>query len=262
MAADVAKIVPARLRLDRSCQIIISSAHDIEEKIGELLRDSNLSSVVIPFSYEEFMSDKMSPPSILNRFRKYLFDADLFTTSRPIENDVFFFGRRDYALDIATKCKNSSYLCGVFGLRRSGKTSMLFAVKRQLESAGCPVVFIPCQEKLDILSAMAAHPSVSENQKRIATSLSYKDLFDTTVNHACYFLVLVLAIEQNYDTVFSAIFDEGKNTVVNKLKDRFNRYRQIPAHPIDEDAKNWSNEDFEQFRKDMNWLEKILTDNE
>ena len=74
--------------------------------------------------------------------------------------------------------------------------------------------------------------------------------------------MLVLAIEQNYDTVFSAIFDEGKNTVVNKLKDRFNRYRQIPAHPIDEDAKNWSNEDFEQFRKDMNWLEKILTDNE
>ena len=61
VAADVAKIVPARLRLDRSCQIIISSAHDIEEKIGELLRDSNLSSVVIPFSYEEFMSDKMSP---------------------------------------------------------------------------------------------------------------------------------------------------------------------------------------------------------
>lgn len=604
VAADVAKIVPARLRLDRSCQIVISSADDIEERIGELLRDSNLSSVVIPFSYGEFIADKMDPANILNRFRKYLFDADLFTTSRPIENDVFFFGRRDYALDVATKCKNSSYLCGVFGLRRSGKTSMLLAVKRQLESAGCPVVFIPCQEKLDtlnwksalyqvteevrrtldlgfnnlvaeteyetdgannvfgedmdsmlkqrstpvvlmfdeieaitfsvgepdnpwysgsnfvhfwnvlrgyctrpgshlsivvagtnpmineiptigkdripnpmfqqlsssnqgsylkpfdipstrtmietlggymgikfnnsipgklvedcgghpylirllcgqiykyvreknlkrpfevskavyeaaraefeksndaesfylmileilqttypreydtlkilatdgdgqlsrvlgtaqivhltgyglveqngnrfaicydtvkrflqgkyifertglsykeqaleintrmndcelrlralvrrtlnahkreldpkkaVLDAMAAHPSVKENQIQIAEGLNYKDLFDTTVNHACYFLVLALVIEQNYDTVFTAVFDEDKSTVVNKLKGQFNRYRQIPAHPIDEDAKNWSNEDFEQFRKDMSWLENILTENE
>lgn len=603
VAAEVAKMVPARLRLDRSCQIVISSANDIEEKIGELLRDSNLGSVVIPFSYGEFVSDKMDPPSILNRFRKYLFDADLFTTSRPIENDVFFFGRRDYALDIATKCKNASYLCGVFGLRRSGKTSMLFAVKRQLESAGCPVVFIPCQEKLNtldwkgalyrvtedvrcalnldpgklaaetayevdganvfgedmdamlqgrstpvvlmfdeieaitfgvgevtgqwydgnnfvhfwnvlrgyctrpgsnlsivvagtnpmineipaigkarianpmfqqlsasnqgsylkpfdisntktmidtlggymgikfndsipgklvedcgghpylirllcgqiykyvrehklqrpfevskaiyeaarsefeksnnaesfylmileilqtsypreydalkilaidgdgqlsrvldnaqivhltgygliekngerfairydtvkrflqgkyvfertglnfkeqaleintrmndcelrlralvrrtlnahkkeldpkqaILTAMAAHPSVTEKQRNAAAGLEYKDLFDPTVNHGCFFLVLVLAIEQNYDTVFSAIFDEDKNTVISALKNRCNRYRQIPAHPIDEEAKNWSDEEFEQFRVDMNWLESILNDNE
>lgn len=162
VAAEVAKVVPARLRLDRSCQIVVSSDNAIEEKLGELLRDSNLSSVVIPFSYGEFVTKRMNPQSILNRFRKYLFDADLFTTSRPIENDVFFFGRREYALDIATKCKNSSYLCGVFGLRRSGKTSMLFAVKRQLESAGCPVVFIPCQEKLDTLDWRDALYQVSE----------------------------------------------------------------------------------------------------
>ena len=603
VAAEVAKSVPARLRLDRSCQIVISSASDIEERLGALLRDSNLGSVVIPFSYEEFISGKMDPSSILNRFRKYLFDADLFTTSRPIENDVFFFGRRDYALDIATKCKESSYLCGVFGLRRSGKTSMLFAIKRQLESADCPVVFIPCQEKLDtlnwkealyqvtedvrcilnldigilaaktvykrdganafgedmdamlqsrttpvvlmfdeieaitfgvgeptspwydgtnfihfwnvlrgyctrpnsrlsivvagtnpminevpsigearianpmfqqlsasnqgsylnpfdipstktmiatlggymgikfnnsipgklvedcgghpylirllcgqiykyvrehnlsrpfevskaiyeaartefeksnnaesfylmileilqssypreydtlkilatdgdgqlsrvmdntqirhltgygliekngerfsicfdtvkrflqgkyafertgltfkeqsleistrmndcelrlramvrrtvnahkktldpkqaILDAMAADPSVTEGQKRIAAGLEYKELFDPTVNHGCYFLTLVLAIEQNYDNVFSAIFNQDKNTAINTLKNRFNRYRQIPAHPIDEDAKNWSDEDFNQFRVDMSWLESILTENE
>lgn len=603
VAAEVAKVVPARLRLDRSCQIIISSANDIEEKLGELLRDSNLGSVVIPFSYEEFISDKMNPSSILNRFRKYLFDADLFTTSRPIENDVFFFGRRDYALDIATKCKNASYLCGVFGLRRSGKTSMLFAIKRQLESSGCPVVFIPCQEKLDtldwkdalyqvtenvryvldlnssiltahtvyktdganafgkdmdimlrgcstpvvlmfdeieaitfgvgemtspwyngnsfihfwnvlrgyctrpssnlsivvagtnpmineipaigearianpmfqqlsasnqgcylnpfdisstktmidtlggymgikfnntipgklvedcgghpylirllcgqiykyvrenrlsrpfevskaiyeaaraefeksndaesfylmileilqatypreydtlkilatdgdgqlsrvldnaqivhltgygliekngerfairydtvkrflqgkyafertglnfkeqaleinarmndcelrlralvrrtlnahkkelnpkqaFLAAMAAHPHVTEKQKKVAAELEYKELFDSTVNHGCYFLVLVLVIEQHYDTIFSAIFDQDKTTVIDTLKNRFNRYRQIPAHPISEDAKNWSNGDFDQFRTDMIWLENILADNE
>ena len=116
--------------------------------------------------------------------------------------------------------------------------------------------------KQAILDAMAAHSSVTEKQKKIAAGLEYKELFDSTVNHGCYFLVLVFAIEQNYDTVFSAIFDQDKNTVVKILKERFNRYRQIPAHPIDEDAKNWSDKDFEQFREDMSWLEAVLTDNE
>ena len=92
--------------------------------------------------------------------------------------------------------------------------------------------------------------------------LDYKDLFDPTVNRACYFLVLVLVIEQNYDAVFSAIFDGDKHTVIDVLKNRFNRYRQIAAHPIDQDAKNWSDMDFAQFRIDMKWLETVLSDNE
>ena len=606
VAACVAKEIPTALRLDRSCQIIISRDSKVEEKLGEMLRDSNLSSVVIPFSYGEFMSEKMTPDHILDRFRKYLFDADLFTTSQPIVNDVFFFGRRDYALDVATKCKRASYLCGIFGLRRSGKTSMLYAIQRQLENSGCPVVFIPCQEELDtlnwkdalyrvaqdvrhvldldeeildkkvasenykkdaanafgeymdtmihdhpmpvvlmfdeieaitfgvgkptglwydgnnfvrfwnvlrgyctrpnsnlsivvagtnpminevtsigeekipnpmfqqlsasnqgsylkpfdipstktmidtlggymgikfnlsipgklvedcgghpylirllcgqiykyirkqkirrpfevskavyeaaraefeksneaesfylmileilqtsypreydalkilaingdgqlarvldnaqivhligygliekngdhfairydtvkrflqgkyefertglsfkeqaleintrmndcelrlralvrrtlnaykrtvdpkqaILNAMAAHPSVTESQKRIASGLTYKDLFDPTVNHGCYFLVLVLAIEQNYDAIFSSIFEQDKKTVIGILKERFNKYRQIPAHPIDKNAKNWSDANFAQFREDMKWMEEILDNNE
>lgn len=600
VASEVAKKVSAGLRLDRSCQIIISSDSCIEEKLGELLRDSNLGSVVIPFSYEEFKFGNMSPASILNRFRKYLFDADLFTTSRPIENDVFFFGRRDYALDIAAKCKASSYLCGVFGLRRSGKTSMLFAVKRQLESSGCPVVFIPCQEKLDtldwkaalyqvteevrsvlkfesrvltprdsyaadaanafgtdmgamlqgrstpvvlmfdeieaitfnvgdplgpwydgksfthfwnvlrgyctrpnsnlsivvagtnpmineipsigksqvanpmfqqlsssnqgcylkpfditstktmidtlggymgikfedaipaklvedcgghpylirllcgqiykyvrenniarpfvvsravyeasraefeksndaasfylmileilqasypreyatlkilatdgdgqlsrvldnaqiahltgyglierngnrfairfdtvkrflqgrykfertglsfkeqaleistrmndcelrlralvrrtlkmhenvidpkqaVLNAMKTHPNVTDAQMSLAKNMKFPDLFDTTVNHACYFLVLVFIIEQNYDVAFSVIFKQDKRIVVDRLTSHFNMYRQIPAHPIDNNAGNWNDQNFEQFRNDMKWLEEILS---
>ena len=49
---------------------------------------------------------------------------------------------------------------------------------------------------------------------------------------------------------------------IMSIKERFNRYRQIPAHPIDQDAKNWRDEDFAQFRADMQWLEQVLSDNE
>ena len=113
-----------------------------------------------------------------------------------------------------------------------------------------------------MIDAMRAHSKITAEQISIAQGLDYKDLFDPTVNRGCFFLVLVFAIEQNYDTVFSAIFDMDKDTVIEILKKRFNRYRQIPAHPIDQDAKNWSDADFAQFRIDMKWLETILSDNE
>lgn len=116
--------------------------------------------------------------------------------------------------------------------------------------------------KQAMIDAMCAHSNITAEQISIAQGLDYKDLFDPTVNRRCFFLVLVFAIEQNYDTVFSAIFDMDKDTVIEILKKRFNRYRQIPAHPIDQDAKNWSDADFAQFRIDMKWLETILSDNE
>jgi hypothetical protein len=134
---------------------MISNDSNIEERIAEVLKDSNSNSLVVPFSYREMLSGKMTPDQIKDRFRKYLFDTDLFSVSKPIHNDVFFFGRRDYARDIADKCKCAS-LCGVFGLRRSGKTSMLFAVERILESENYHVVFIPCQSELVSLNWKAA----------------------------------------------------------------------------------------------------------
>ncbi len=86
--------------------------------------------------------------------------------------------------------------------------------------------------KQALLAAMAAHPQVTERQRSLAAGLEYKELFDSTVNHGCYFLILVLVIGQNYDTVFSAIFDQDKNIAINTLKNRFNRYRQIPPTPL------------------------------
>ncbi len=166
VAAVAAKTVQSKLRLDRSCQILISNDSCVEMKMLELLKDSNLNSIVIPFSYREMLSGKMTPEKIIERFRKYLFDADLFSTSKPIQNDVFFFGRRDFARDIADKCKRAS-LSGIFGLRRSGKTSMLLAVKRILENEEYPVVFIPCQSELTSLDWKDALFQIAKDIKEV-----------------------------------------------------------------------------------------------
>lgn len=154
-AAYVYTRIESQLRLDRGCHVFISHDDLVEEKMTNLLKDGSVNQIVVPFTYRELISDKADDDLVKNRFRKYLFDNDLFSVSAPIQNDVFFFGRRDYVHDIVSKCKNNTN-CGVFGLRRSGKTSVLYATRNLLEQQGYPTVFIPCESDLSSLNWKSA----------------------------------------------------------------------------------------------------------
>ena len=45
--------------------------------------------------------------------------------------------------------------------------------------------------KAAVLTAMAAHPQVTQKQIEIAEKLDYKELFDTTINRGCFLMVLL-----------------------------------------------------------------------
>lgn len=174
---DVPGVIYARhedVRLDRGCTILISRDSDIEEKLGTYLRDSNASQVVVPFSYDEFLDGSDMEETIRARFRKYLFDADLFADSSAITNDLFFFGRSSYVHDITTKCMTGTH-CGIFGLRRSGKTSMLYAVARRLHHDGYMYAMIPCQSDLATLNWKNALRKVVQD---VCMGVDRKDLYD------------------------------------------------------------------------------------
>ena len=146
-AAHAYSMIKTKLTSDRGCHIFICHDDDVETKLRNLLKDSNLNQIVIPFTYRELLAPKANRNLIIDRFKKYLFDTDLFAVSAPIQNDIFFFGRRDVAQDIHSKCKNNTH-CGVFGLRRSGKTSLLYAVRNLLKQQEYHSVFIPCESEL------------------------------------------------------------------------------------------------------------------
>lgn len=209
-APEAVKYVPATLRLDRGCHILISNDSNIEVRIHELFKDTNLNSIVIPFSYHEFLSGKMDRDAIINRFKKYLFDADLFSTKNVINNDLFFFGRRDYVQDIAAKCKQGVH-CGVFGLRRSGKTSLLHAVRRKLEAEGYTVIYIPCQKDLSNLNWKSAlHEIVKKVQKALQfdlSKLSFEDAYRKNSAHA-YFEADMNVMLEGMSHPIILLFDE------------------------------------------------------
>ena len=142
-AGKVYERIGSKLRLDKACYVFISHDDHIEEELAKVLKDGNLTQIVIPFSYRELMSKDADEGLVHDRFKKYLFEPDLFAVSSVITNESFFFGRRDYVHDIVAKCKNGTS-SGVFGLRRSGKTSLLYTTRHLLEQQDYPVTYITC----------------------------------------------------------------------------------------------------------------------
>lgn len=189
--------IQSQLRLDRGCHILISHDNKIETKLVELLRDNNLNQIVIPFCYSELIGNSFNPDTFKDRFRNYLFDTDLFSTSKPIQNDIFFFGRRDLVHDIVSKCKQNTN-CGVFGLRRSGKTSVLYAVEKLLKQQIYPTVFVPCESDLSVLDWRAALCKLVHN---IAKSLNVSE--KKIDDDAYQSLTTVFPFEADMDQVLS-----------------------------------------------------------
>lgn len=133
-----------QFRLDKICSVVISKDKNVVSEIRKMLKSDIEMQVVIPFSYYELLSgDKTA--LIINRFTEYFFDRDLFAFESPLMKDIYFFGRRDYVHELLSR-HNSGENSGVFGLRRSGKTSVLQAVKRAGNIIGTTSVFIDCQE--------------------------------------------------------------------------------------------------------------------
>lgn len=131
------------LRLEKICSILISKDEKIEEKLKELLKNDQESQIIIPFNYNELINNKDNF-FIRNRFKKHFYTRDLFSFEAPLKKDLYFFGRTDLVNKIVNRhksCENS----GLFGLRKAGKTSVIFGVQRTLLKMGEHCVFIDCQ---------------------------------------------------------------------------------------------------------------------
>ena len=90
-ASYVYNTISEKLRLDRGIQILICHDNEIEKKLIAILKDKNHNQIVVPFTYEELLSDSVDSLFVESRFKQYLFDVDLFAETKPIQDDIFFF---------------------------------------------------------------------------------------------------------------------------------------------------------------------------
>jgi len=132
----------SEFRLEKICYVLISACSTIESDIRKFISNQE-SQIIIPLSYSDFNNWNGSQ-IITNQFRKYLYSRDLFGINDPLKKEYYFFGRDSVSMEIISKHRNGQN-AGLFGLRKTGKTSIVFDIIRKSNNSDIFSAFIDCQ---------------------------------------------------------------------------------------------------------------------
>jgi len=120
-------------RVDPLVCVLLSNCFDIDSKLEKLIFKDPDNICIIPFSISWITRNKPSLPEIRTIFQKYMYTRDLFAFESPIKKDISFFGREDILITFIDRFRNGQN-SGLFGLRKIGKTSVLYAISRRIEN--------------------------------------------------------------------------------------------------------------------------------
>lgn len=133
------------LRVEEICCIIVSNDKDVASSIKTILSSNKESRVFVPFTYQELLVNNIDIDNVvINRMRDEFFSRDLFDIQNALKKELYFFGRRDVIQELICK-HESNENCGIFGLRKTGKTSILYGIQRTLNRKKSTSIIIDCQ---------------------------------------------------------------------------------------------------------------------
>jgi len=201
------------LRLEKVCSLIISKDNAIESKLKEILKTDTESQVIIPFTYDELISNK-SNYLMRNRFKSHFYTRDLFAFENPLKSDLYFFGRTDLIHSIANRHKSNEN-SALFGLRKTGKTSVIFGVQRVLTKMEAVSVFIDCQNtafhRLRWNKALFYIISETKSQLKLTIGIKQKDKYTEEEASLVFEKELLRINEELGRKNLLIIFDEIEN---------------------------------------------------
>ena len=131
------------LRLENVCRVLITADERIQEQLDTLIKSDPEQPIIVPFTYTELLG-QVSKLDLRRRFRKYFFTRNLFDFFSPLQKDLYFFGRTHIIQHLIAR-HESSENSGVFGLRRSGKTSVIYGLERAMAARHRKTATIDCQ---------------------------------------------------------------------------------------------------------------------
>lgn len=131
-------------RIDKVCIFLVSRDLSIETKIKQILSENSEARIVIPFTYSEIMQNGLTQEQLNTKLNQYFYNRDLFELSSPLRSDQNFFGRSQIVQAFYDKYSIGEQ-SGLFGLRKIGKTSVLFALERLIELRSGVSIYIDCQ---------------------------------------------------------------------------------------------------------------------
>lgn len=165
-------------RIEKICYILISE----DVNVGSIIKayqGAQDEQIIVPFCFKEFIDAKKDPHFLRNKFRRCFYSRDLFGYTDPLKNDFYFFGRHDLVLEAIDKHKSHQNF-GLFGLRKTGKTSIIYDIIRKIDKEESIGIYIDCE----------------------STSLTHRRW-----NHALFYVINV--IEEAVDYKISGISEDG-----------------------------------------------------
>ncbi|MFG6535753.1 AAA family ATPase [Sulfitobacter sp. CS16] len=135
---------PARGRVDRLFSILISEAENAAEWVDEYVMTNEARTIVV-FSAKELQENAGDAWYVRKKIASKVFARDLFDFRLPLEKDIYFFGRSALLHSFKDSVKRGENR-GLFGLRKTGKTSFLYKLQRELSEDGkTTTLFYDCK---------------------------------------------------------------------------------------------------------------------
>ncbi|QGP77783.1 hypothetical protein [Sphingobium sp. CAP-1] len=139
------KSLPALGRIDPTTIFLVSPDPRLRDWIASYVALNPQFRVTVALSHGELNAGRSDSYFIRASMSEQLFSRDLFNDQLPLRSDTFFFGRNKIAAEFSTAIKTSNNK-GLFGLRKTGKTSLLFKVRRMSQADGAKVLYYDCKD--------------------------------------------------------------------------------------------------------------------
>lgn len=138
---------PLAGRIDPTVAFFYSSDPEVETWVAQYQSENPENRIVVPLTkgmLDAAIDDRWT---LNNCLKKNLFIRNLFDYKLPLKSDRYFYGREDIVaaiIDNVRKSQNS----GLFGLRKTGKTSVLLKVQRALhKTRDIETIFFDCKNR-------------------------------------------------------------------------------------------------------------------
>jgi Archaeal ATPase. len=197
---------PVKGRVETLNYFLISDADNVKQWLDSYASSRQESRIIVSFTKTELEASKGDSWFIRNKLNERFFGRDLFNNRLPLVSDSYFFGRQQLLmefLDAVRKRENR----GIFGLRKTGKTSLLFKLKRMLEVENvATVVYLDC--KLSHLRKARWFELLEEVAEEISNSLNIKKKFDFSEKKASKSFLALMSRAKEMERQICLVIDE------------------------------------------------------
>ena len=125
-------------------KVLFFLIHKGTDQEAQALVESSVDRIIIPIRVEELQNPVKGNVFIRSRIAAAIGTVDLFGMTSAITSDKYFFGRNELVQSLINRSTISKENSGLFGLRKTGKTSVLRAIQRRIEDRPILVEYIEC----------------------------------------------------------------------------------------------------------------------